>query len=314
MPFTLRIYMTGLCLFVPDPAPPDLDRGPRLHALLLKNGHNGHNGENGDSVHGRHRHFPRLIYNVRYEKETPERDNHPHLRCKRLDGRLLNFESLGEAIDPERGFGHPEKPGKLPDEIADLDEISAVGRLDRSLLGLNPDHQIVSARVTIFDGRYHDRQKPASWTVREPSNPSAWPRDLTTLVAWEIPDINQDSLTLKLRSLRTGRAEDYVTLYPYDADIKISIFNATLDDLPPQAPKCIQEGDPAEHFEAYYRPFGSEVRDHPQLDEQPTHPNRDPTPSDCKHPPYRDEQTGGGSNGLRTSDTPTCLTAQARAD
>lgn len=297
MPFTLRIHLTGLCLFVPEPSPPDLDRGPRLHTLLLKHGHHGHE------------HYPRLIYDRGYENRPPVVMS--HLRCRKLDGRLLNFDSLGDLIDAKEGFGHPKLPGKLPEQIVDLNEITDVGPLDRRFVGLNPNQDIVAARVTIFNGRFENHLDGACWTVQAPSKPSMWPRQITTLVCWEIPDIQKESVTLLLRNLKSGKEEDRITLYPIEDRIDLWVYNATEDDLPPAKRKPVSAGTPAEHFEAYYKPFKSTPQDHPILKGEPSGNAPAPIPSDCKP----GKQTSGGTLGVRlkprTAHTPTCLTAQA---
>ncbi|MDQ3308631.1 MAG: hypothetical protein M3497_00710 [Gemmatimonadota bacterium] len=299
MPFTLRIHLTGLILFAPDPAPPGKDEHPCLHALLLKHGHH----------HGKH--FPRLVYDRGYEKPSPRKEN--HLRCRKLDNRLLKFENVGQPIDPQNGFSVSGTPGKLPKEVADLNKISNVRALNRKYVKLNPPQE-VAARVTILDGKFTSCLSGALWTVKPPANTNGWPRQLTTLVTWEIPNIEKESIMLPLRSLRGENQQEDVTLFPIDGAIELWIYNATADDLPPQKNKQPKEGDPAEHFEAYYLPFRPCNEVHPILAKTPSIPPRNPTPSDCKPPKKGESEVGGPILAVLTADTPTCLTAQAEVE
>lgn len=297
MPFKLRIHLTGLILFAPDPAPPGKDERPRLHALLLKHGH--HDGE----------HFPRLVYDRGHENPSPSKEN--HLRCKKLDNRLLFFENLGQALDPQNGFSDSSSPGKLPKEVADLNKISNVRGLNRKYVELNPPREVAS-RVTILDGKFESPLPGALWTVKPPAH--GWPRQLTTLVTWHIPNINKESITLPLRSLRGESEQEDVTLFPIDGAIELWIYNATADDLPPQKHKEPVEGEPAEHFEAYYLPFRPCNEVHPILAKKPPIPARDPTKSDCKPPRKGESEAGSPMLAPLTADTPTCLTAQAEVE
>lgn len=293
MPFTLRIHLTGLILFAPDPSPPRTDKRPRLHALLLKHGHHG-------GVH-----LPRLVFDRGHETQSSSRAN--HLRCRHLNNRLLSFENLGKGIDPQNGFGDPNNPRKLPKEVADLNEISKVEQLDREYTGPNPPDD-VAARVTIFEGRYESCLPGASWTVEPPAK--GWPRQLTTLITWAI-DINQTSMTLPIQSLRGASIKEDLTLHPIDGAVDLWIYNATEDDLPPQKHKEPNQGDPAEHFEAYYLPFSTGKPVRPVLARKPTIPPRNPTPSDCKPSKKGEIDATFEAPSPRTANTPTCLTAQA---
>jgi len=288
MSFDLRITITGLCLFVPD----NRADKKRLHVLLLEHEH--------------HRHHPKLIYDKAHTNSPNEK-----LACRTLDGVALNFGDHGDVI---------QNPVKL-DEIVDLDEIAKVGKLDPRFVDGDPRAE-VAARITLNAGSVTRIGRSAEWVVKQDST-VVWKGKITTEIDWTIRGVNGDTLKEQWEfvDLATGVEAFGLELHPIGNPplIEVSVYNSLLRDLPPFEPRPLpRPGEPAEHFDAYYRPYGGGTI-LPILNEDPKPIPGNSKRSDCKRsthilaPAHHHEHEKGETLAppILTAHTATCIMAQA---
>lgn len=234
MAFTLRITFSGLCLFVPEPAP--APGTGRMHVLLP--------GMYGHAHHGPDRHVAVLSYDAGYLVQGGPSLGVPALA--RLAGGAVTVDGGSSA-----GLA-------LCSQIVDLREVTGRG-VDPDHLGPDTRKKLVS-RLTLGAGAMTRVSPGACWEWR----PGEF-RPIAHRVEWEIPNMPGDSLTFTAQPLGGGgAARDLGTLYPRDGRIHVDVLHEPAGELPPEpAPMDHQDmpmpGDPAKHFSAYYGLFGGPV-------------------------------------------------------
>lgn len=222
MAFTLRISVSGLCLFVPQP----MGSGGRMHVLMPV--------VLGDPYGPEDRHVPAVVYDA----GTLVRG-----------GPFLDVPvvaSLTDCMLP-LGGGDTALPALSP-PIVDLTELT--GRsVDPNCLGADTRRKLL-ARVTLHAGGAVRAAAGACWEMRPGEI-----RPVAHQVEWEIPNVPGDSLALVAGSLRGGgMARDLGTLYPSGGLLSIGIMNGTPQEMPPEPERrpLPAPGERARHFGAFY--------------------------------------------------------------
>ncbi|HEX2093140.1 MAG TPA: hypothetical protein VHG28_12085 [Longimicrobiaceae bacterium] len=308
MAVELWLHFTGLILYAPDLSPPDLG-DPCLYAILIKHGS------------GVEEHFAKLVYDSVHDEPTGGEPG--HLRCREMRNRILRVKGFGQPIDPEQGFGHPDIPGKLPEQVVDLHTIAGVPPLKREFVRPRQDSNdpVVSALVRVESGQFGTYLHGARWKI--PGKPSTIsPRRITTLVRWIVRDEQGDRITLRLANLRsaTGQPEETLTLYPREIEgkqvVEATVYNSTCRDLPPPDPRQDpRPGEEADHFHGFYEPFKPHTGPTPVLDQTIRITPFDVTSDcECKEPRPADSPGASGLGHLITAHTDTCLGVQAQLE
>ena len=235
MAFTLRITFSGLCLFVPEAAPPGTTG--RMHVLMP--------GMFGHHHAGAHRHVAALSYDAGALVQGGPLLGVPAMA--RLTGYTLSFGG-GDAADL-----------RLCPQIPDLKEITSQ-RVDPDHLADDTRRKLVS-RVTLGAGRMTRVAQGVCWEWR----PGEF-RPIAHRAEWEIPNIDADRLTIVATPLGGGGASlPLGTLFPSDGLLSLTVYHDTVENLPPdplpaEHQPTLMPGEHAPHFAAYYGLFGGPVQ------------------------------------------------------
>jgi hypothetical protein len=260
MSFNLEITITGMCLYVPDV------EKRLLHVLLVRyDGHhsNGHHADCPD------RHFARLVYDKAYLDEEASHLS-GGMSCDDLTRCALLLDGFDDALKLD-----------LPDQIVDLNEIAPGGNLEPNCVRNNPP-PTVAARVTLGAGSITDWEQGDIWY------PSSSPEGrITTAVDWTISNIQDEALRLDILNLDDEtQVRRQLILHPKNNFVKLYIYNATIDGLPPaeeKDPQAINKDQPAKHFDGYYQLYQGAPHVIPVRAKQGNPPKRDPIQRcDCK--------------------------------
>jgi hypothetical protein len=280
MSFDLRIQMLGLAMYVPE-------GDSRMHVVLPRHGktltpdgmetirggvvpyeHDGHHG-NGAApdapcpdpgttpvvapVAPPHehtdtdRHFPRLMYDIAYEKPNQTRLSRTY-RLFDLEGRVLDLSGLpaDESIEV-----------KLTSELPAMDAVA--GPVPRAVVEEMPGNRI-AGRVTMESGALTRCALGASFHLNDPSRASrmAWDTEWTIRGVSSIISDDRGDLPYLQQLLVRGPLEHerswIPTLFPIGQTIQLIVFNAVRSAFPPHGESFHMERPTgsASHFAAYY--------------------------------------------------------------
>jgi hypothetical protein len=232
MSITLKVYITGLCMFVPDPA------NRRMHVLLPKTGprgtsHTQHGSsdevDGGGAGHGPsvHLHHVRLYYLT--EQERAGQDTRP--RFDRLRGGSLDIGAAAASSD---------NTAKLPEDVYDLSALTG------NVVDLANTANLELA-VRLHAGEATDSFALANWTFVKDQTVR-----LANTVTWTIKGLPGDHVRLVHPSIPTGSK----ILAPDEN----GLIEIGIGHLPPG--EFEHPGDPVptkpfwpDHFAAFYQLF-----------------------------------------------------------
>ena len=230
MDFTLQIEFVGVCMFVPDPVK------RMFYVLMPGTGHEDHAGHAPP-------HVVRLCVDTAYLVKGSSGPNGV-IALAVMDGVDLSFGArrLDEKFPPALGTDVVEVGAEPSRPISPI------------ALGDSPG-SVLAGRATLFSGT---RLPPSAedgvcWTYEGKDG------RLVNRLRWSI-DCEGESLTLSPGTpfMEGIPAPKIPTLYPIDQVVKVSIYHAPLDDLPPNPDtpgRKPSPGDAANHFNAYYSLF-----------------------------------------------------------
>lgn len=275
--FTLRLRISGLCLFVPEPGG-GAGRPAAVHVLMLNFGddtpthgwsgdaaHAHHNGTDHEGMHHEWTNHDGSVshpkhYSMLYVDEAclvPHQDE--------LTGNVAGIPLKDTVLRlPEAGAGIADRE-PLPCEVLPLHEVSAVRELPRSWIGPNPGRQI-AARVVLTAGRLTpiDPAATSLWNVHIPGieKPEEWP--IANHVEWTAT-IPGESLTIQLRDIDTSeRLVRERTLFSKvrekdgakARELRLHLVCLPIYELPGAGPaRAAQAGDLADHFAGFFTLF-----------------------------------------------------------
>lgn len=226
MSFDLRVYFTGLCLFAPDP------RDGRMHIVMPV------------FNDGSHEHHARLVYDVAHLVRGASHFARSQA-CVTLTGSFLEL-LFGRGLNPT-----------LPEEIVSLDPLLDPEKLSRMHVSDAPDPALVASRITMDSGIISDYEPGVHFTFGGPTA-----RRMTWRAEWNVRGIPGDRLTIALKPFQppfglTPTAPAPTDLFPIGDTIRLFIFNATCEDLPPRESLTPSAPIPVPHFGGYYRLYRS---------------------------------------------------------
>jgi hypothetical protein len=279
MSFDLRIQLLGLAMYVPE--------GETLmHVILPRHGgpalvegkdsnrggvvgleHEPHHGNGAIakpcpeppqtpspvSVQPPHqhtdedRHFPRLMYDIAYEKPNQTRLSRTY-RLLDLEGRVLDLSGLPTSEGIE---------AKLSNELPSMDAVAEP--VPRAFVQEMPGSRI-AGRVTLQSGALTRCALGAAFHLNDSTKASrmAWDTEWTVRGIPSLVSDDRGDLPYLQQLLIRGPLEHerswLPTLFPIGQTIHLTVFNAIRSAFPPKGETFdIQRpNDPAAHFGAYY--------------------------------------------------------------
>ncbi len=267
MPFDVHITFAGLCLFV--------DRGGEnpmevllpstgMHATSVEDRGDGpghahpdaaepadRGGESGTtaSEHAHPEHVAVVLYATKNEEGTPL-DQVSVLKRLDLKGGQLDLSQLST------------KDRHLHVYLRDIVDLTEVVK------GRRADRGSATARVLIGSGTacpisHGDHVRGGRWKLG--NRP---PQHMSTKVQWIIPDVveiagasGEEGLSLRIREADGTIRQPAPVLRPVNRRIDLLVYHTLEKDLPradgtlPNPNETFESGEPAKHFEAFYRLF-----------------------------------------------------------
>lgn len=226
--FDLRITVSGLCLFVPDP------RDGRMHVLMPATGPHAHGiGRNIEP------HVVRLAYDVAHQYPDSTGPEHEIVYVPVDNGalELLNL-STRSSLDLA-----------LPADVVDLDPIVRE-KVKRERLGPDTGGR-VRARMSVASGGVSGWDKGVRWRLGTEE-----PQLMAISVDWTIPGVQLERLELQSVGLNGHATRPLQTLHPIDGAIHLTLYHSPHHEIRPfrMSPDLVR-GAPAEHFAAFYHLF-----------------------------------------------------------
>ena len=239
MAFDLRITITGLCMFVPDP----LDQS--MHILMPSSA-----GMSGDA----NVHYPRLMFDKALEARNSPKFGR-RLRCRNLERAAWVLPA------------YPEDPIDLtiPDELVNLETAAGADPVARDFVRSTPDLNALTSRVTFRAGGITDYSLGLRFALGKVEVP------MTTRIEWTIRGLNSERGSLsadalgEVIGLENGQSQDIIKLFPAKelfpmrGVIHLYLYHVVKDELPSKVwrwpsvePPDPQDPDPVKHFPMYY--------------------------------------------------------------
>lgn len=229
MSFDLRIFFSGLCVFIPD------DQRMRMHVLMPST--------RGDCENGHTLHLARLRYDVAYA----------------IPGATKLTGDCAYRVLEDKALDLVEFPGELnmqlPPDLVDV-ERPAGKKVPRNRLSVQRPPK-VDSRVTLSAGAVTCRVPGAIFEFD-----GSEPRHLAHVVVWTIPNIEGNELRLRLKKLHGAGEEPLPVLHPIGGTVDLGVLHVVPEELDPGAPlpDPPEPGTEIHHFEAYYCVFDSPER------------------------------------------------------
>jgi len=239
MAFDLRITITGLCMFVPDP----IDHC--MHILMPST----------EDMSAPMRHYPRLMFDKALEARNSPKFGR-RLRCRNLERSAWVLPAF------------PSDPIDLtiPDELVNLELAAGADPVARDFVRSTPDLTALTARLTLRAGGITDYSLGLRFSLGKVELP------MTTRIEWMIRGIETERGSLdadmlgQLINLENGASLDLAKLFParelfpMRGVINLYLYHVVRDELPSKVwrwpsvePPGVNDGDTIPHFPMYYR-------------------------------------------------------------
>lgn len=239
MAFDLRITITGLCMFVPDP----IDQC--MHILMPTT----------EDMSPAMRHYPRLMFDKALEARNSPKFGR-RLRCRNLERSAWVLPAFAEdPIDLT-----------IPDELVNLELAAGADPVARDFVRATPDLSALTSRLTFRAGGITDYSLGLRFSLGKVELP------MTTRIEWTIRGVETERGSLstdalgELINLENGQSQDIVKLFPsrelfpMRGVINLYLYHVVRDELPSKVwrwpsvePPGVEDGDTIPHFPMYYR-------------------------------------------------------------